>query len=284
MAFRPLDCSPRSPVLPLAWAFVIATGMVCGPAQPIAAEVLGDPLTHEYFLPESEEEADRGYAKYVMLLVLEGIGEETVKPESMPVLSRLVQEGAVTWSASGVQPAQQLPTMTSLLTGLPADKHGITWNTFDFIRGYPRPPTVFDYLDLSGGKDSAVFFMDEAMYQLARPEPYIDYQVCGLLKPECNPATVVGHIQEFFENVASGEGHGRAIAALPHLLVVHLPEARRIGAKAGWESKAYRQALGAVDQAIGAILDVYRNHKMLDRTAVFVTSLNLAGAAADGAN
>src|SRR5207249_4177304 len=80
------------------------------------------------------------------------------------------------------------------------------------------------YLDLSGGRDSAIFFMDESLYQLAKPEPYTDYQMCGPLKPECSPATVVQYIRDYFRKATSGHGYGHAILSLPHLLAVHLPE------------------------------------------------------------
>jgi len=211
--------------------------------------------------------------------VLEGIGQESLKGGSMPVLSRLIKEGSVTWSASAVKPPLRLPTMASLLTGMPVEKHGVTWDSFDFARGYPRPPTVFDYLDLSGGKDSAIFFMDESMYQLAKPEPYTDYQMCGPLKPECSPATLVSYIRQYFRKATSGDGYGHAILSLPHFLVVHLPEPSRAGLARGWNSRAYRDALRTVDSAIGSVLELYRELGLLKRTAVLVTALNGYGAA-----
>ncbi|HET8579596.1 MAG TPA: alkaline phosphatase [Nitrospiraceae bacterium] len=223
-------------------------------------------------------------AEHVILFVLEGIGQESLKGGSMPVLSRLVKEGSVTWSASAVKPALRLPTMASLLMGLPVEKHGVTWDSFDFARGYPRPPTVFDYLDLSGGKDSAIFFMDESMYQLAKPEPYTDYQMCGPLKPECNTATVVAYVRDYFRKATSGDGHGHAILALPHFLVLHLPEPSRAGLAHGWNSRTYRDALRTVDSAIGSVLDLYRELGLLKRTTVLVTALNGYGAAKAGAN
>jgi hypothetical protein len=229
-------------------------------------------------------------AEYVVLVVLEGVPQEALKAGPMPVFGRLVKEGSVTWSATGVTPALLLPTMASLLTGLPVEKHGITWNSFDFIRGYPRPPTVFDYLDLSGGKDSAIFFMEESLYQLAKPEPYTDYQMCGLLKPECSTNTVLGYIREYFRKATSGHGYGHAILSLPHFLVVHLPEPGRAGLAHGWTSKEYRAALRAVDAGMGAVLDIYKELGLIDRTAVFVTALNGAAGkeggkpSADGAD
>ena len=196
---------------------------------------------------------------------------------TMPTLSKLAKDGSVTWSAAGVTPALRLPTMASIITGVPVEKHGINWNTFEFSRGYPRAPSMFDYLDLSGGRDSAIFFMDESLYQLARPEPYTDYQMCGPLKPECGPERIVSYIQQYFRKATSGHGYGHAILSLPHLLVVHLPEAGRVGAARGWNSKEYRDALRAVDKAINSVLEIYKAQSLINRTTIFVTSLSAEG-------
>lgn len=230
----------------------------------------------------SQGQSDR--AEYVILVVFEGVDQSSLKGGPMPVFSRFVKEGSVTWSATAVTPPLRLPTMASLLTGMPVEKHGVTWDSFDFIRGYPRPPTVFDYLDLSGGRDSAIFFMDESLYQLAKPEPYTDYQMCGPLKPECSPATVVQYIRDYFRKATSGHGYGHAIFSLPHFLVVHLPEPGRAGLANGWGSRAYRDALRTVDRAVGSILDLYRELGILKQTTVIVTALSGAAspASSDG--
>ena len=215
---------------------------------------------------------------HVILFVLEGVDQPALKTGPMPVLGRLVKDGAVTWSAKTVVPTLRLPAMASLLTGLSVEKHGVTWNTFEFSRGYPRPPTLFDYLDLGGGRDSAIFFMDESLYQLAKPEPYTDYQMCGPLKPECSPARLVSYIRQYFQKASSGHGYGHAVLSLPHLLIVHLPDGGRAGAAHGWSSKDYHAALRSVDQAIGAVLEIFEEQGLLARTTVFVTSLSGAGA------
>ena len=215
--------------------------------------------------------------EHVILFVLEGLGQESLKTGSMPVLSSLVKDGSVTWSATAVAPARRLPTMASLVTGMPVAKHGITWNIFEFSRGYPRAPTVFDYLDLSGGRDSAIFYMDESLYQLAKPEPYTDYQMCGPLRAECSPDRLVGYVRDYFKKATSGSGYGHAIPALPHFLVVHLPAPGRVGEAQGWKSAAYKDALKAVDKAMGAVLDLYRDLGLIKRTTVFATSLSAVG-------
>jgi len=220
--------------------------------------------------------------EHVILFVLEGFGQDSLKGGTMPTMSKLIKDGSVTWSATGVKPALRLPTMASIITGVPVEKHGINWNSFEFSRGYPRAPSVFDYLDLSGGRDSAIFFMDESLYQLARPEPYTDYQMCGPLKPECSPDRIVSYIQQYFKKATSGHGYGHAILSLPHFLVVHLPEAGRVGASRGWSSKEYREALRTVDKAMNSVLEIYKSEGLIKRTTVFVTSLSAEGADASG--
>jgi predicted AlkP superfamily pyrophosphatase or phosphodiesterase len=122
----------------LATILMFLSAPALGPADLFAARGGGE-------IPPPTAETE-----HVILFVLEGIGQDSLKGGAMPVLSKLISDGSVTWSATSVKPALRLPLMASIITGVPADRHGITWNTFEFSRGYPRAPTVFDYLDLSG--------------------------------------------------------------------------------------------------------------------------------------
>jgi arylsulfatase A-like enzyme len=232
--------------------------------------------------PSQPRPTASGPAEHVVLFVMEGVTQDSLKTGPMPAVGRLAKEGAVTWSAA-VESSARLPMMASLITSLPVAKHGMTWNTFDFARGYPRPPTVFDYLDLSGGKDSAIFFMDESLYQLAKPAPYTDYQICGVLRPECNTQTIVRYIQDYFKKATSGHGYVHANQSVPHFLVVHLPEPGRVKETQGAASAGYRQALRSVDQAVGSVLDLYRELGLLPHTTVFVFSLDGLSVAQAGA-
>jgi hypothetical protein len=71
----------------------------------------------------SHETSTTSPTEYVILFVLEGFGQDSLKGGTMPTMSRLIKQGAVTWSATGVKPALRLPTMVSLITGMPVDKH-----------------------------------------------------------------------------------------------------------------------------------------------------------------
>ncbi|MCP9440301.1 MAG: alkaline phosphatase family protein [Nitrospira sp.] len=216
-------------------------------------------------------------AEHVILFVLEGFDRDSLKDGPMPNLDKLVKGGSVTWSAAGVTPSLRLPAMASLITGMPVEKHGITWNFFEMSRGYYRAPSLFDYLDVSGGRDSAIFYMDESLYQLAKPAPYTDHQLCGALRPECDSSKMISYIQQYLEKATSGHGYGHAALGVPHLLLIHLPEAGRAGVAHGWNSKEYKQALRAVDRAIRSVLDFFKHYGLSDRTVVVVTALSGKG-------
>jgi len=218
-------------------------------------------------------------ANHVLLFVLEGVNNETIQTDDMPVLKKWATEGATKLNAETVSPPLTVPAMATLLTGVPVAKHRVNqeWETYDFSRSFLRSPTLFDYLDLAGGVDTALFIMDERFYQLSRPEIYVDLQTCGKAKPQCNPATVVGHIEDYLKKVTSRGGHGFRLFAVPGLMVVHLPAPLDAAFKRGWDSRAYKKALASVDQAMGDVLELYRGHKVLDETMVIVTGLNGQG-------
>lgn len=213
---------------------------------------------------------------HIVLVVLEGISPDTIKSGAMPVLAQYAQDGAVQWSATSVSPPLTVPAMASLLTGLPINKHKVTpdWEDYDFARSFMRSPTVFDYMDLAGGNDSAVFFMDERLYQLSRPEIYVDSQMCGMAKPDCNPKTISIYIHDYLKKVTSEGGYGFRLISVPNLLLVHLPTASRTGQENGWHSEQYKKAVGEIDLAIKDIVKIYQEFGALDQTMFIVTGLN----------
>ncbi len=230
---------------------------------------------------------DAKQADHIVLVVLEGISPDTIKSGSMPRLAQFAQEGAVKWTATSVSPPLTVPAMASLLTGLPINKHRITpdWEDYDFARSFMRSPTVFDYMDLAGGRDSAVFFMDERLYQLSRPEIYVDAQMCGMAKPDCTPKTVSLYIEDYLKKVTSEGGHGFRLIEVPNLLLVHFPTASRSGKESGWNSDTYKKAVTEVDTAIEDIVKTYQEFGVLEETMFIVTGLNgipLSSSSANG--
>lgn len=215
-------------------------------------------------------------AEHIILVVLEGIKSSSIQHGATPNLAQLAKDGAVTWSARSITPPLTVPAMASLLTGLQVEKHRVTaaWETYDFARSFMRSPTVFDYMDLAGGKDTGVFLMDERLYQLVRPEIYVDSQVCGYTKPQCTPERASAYIKDFLNKVTSEKGYGFRLFGVPNLLLVHLPSAVKVGQKYGWDSEKYSASLLSIDTAVEQIIQTYKELGVLDKTMVIITGLN----------
>ena len=221
-------------------------------------------------------QASAAQAEHIILVVLEGIKPSAIQSGATPHLAKLAKEGSTTWTAQSITPPLTVSAMASLFTGLPVEKHRVTadWENYDFGRSFMRSPTVFDYMDLAGGADTGIFLMDERLYQLIRPEIYVDKQVCGYTKPQCTPETVSIYIQDFLKNVTSGKGSGFWLFGVPDLLVTHFPTAARIGQKYGWDSPKYSEAVTSIDNAIHQIIKNYQEIGALDGTMIIVTGLN----------
>ena len=79
-------------------------------------------------------------AEHVFIISLDGGKPAAIEQSQMPVLKRLVAEGAHTWTATTIYPSITLPAHTSMLTGVGPDKHHILWNGWVPSRGVVTCP------------------------------------------------------------------------------------------------------------------------------------------------
>ena len=77
-------------------------------------------------------------AEHVFIISLDGGKPAVIQQSRMPVLERLVAEGAHTWTANTIFPSTTLPGHTSMLTGVGPEKHHILWNSWVPTNGIVR--------------------------------------------------------------------------------------------------------------------------------------------------
>jgi len=63
-------------------------------------------------------------AEHVFIISIDGGKPAVIAKSRMPVLQKLVAEGAHTWAASTIFPSKTLPSHTSMLTGRYPHEHG----------------------------------------------------------------------------------------------------------------------------------------------------------------
>ncbi len=187
--------------------------------------------------------ADR-LTPHVVLVSVDGLRPDAIGTFETPTLQRLMREGAYTLTASTITPSKTLPSHTSMLTGLPPDRHGVLWNDVlsadaDLI----EVPTVFG-VARSHGYRTAAFFSKPKFQPLQQPGS-LDYsQAPGGWWGGWSQSRTLDDVEEHLA------------VARPNLLFVHFGDADRAGHSSGWMSRPYGNAVRRVDEAIARLLEV----------------------------
>jgi arylsulfatase A-like enzyme len=152
--------------------------------------------------------------------------------------------------------AVTLPSHTSMLTGVPPEKHRVDWND-DQPGRFPAWPTLFE-LARQAGYSTAM---------AAGKSKFHAFQEPGALDWSYVPGVNV---------VTDASVADTAVAYIalhrPEVLFVHLPGVDTAGHRYGWGSQEQLDAITVADASIGRVLDALRGQRLLDSTLVIVSS------------
>jgi predicted AlkP superfamily pyrophosphatase or phosphodiesterase len=177
-------------------------------------------------------------------------------------LKRMEEAGCWTMDAHTIVPSLTLPSHVSMVTGLLAAGHGVTWNSDRPEKGPLKVPTMFS-LAREAGLKVALIVGKTKLRLLAGPQG-----------PDC----------QVLEKGGPGDVAHRAIQALkdgnPDLLFVHFGAPDAAGHDFGWGDAAaghppspeYEAALCACDDATGQLLAALRADPRWARTLVILTA------------
>lgn len=245
----------------------------------------------------------QGRAEHVVLVSIDGL-----RPEfhldgrwPAPTLQRRAREGTHARAVRGVFPSVTFPSHATMVTGALPARHGILYNTpFE-----PAGPTGRWYWEASAIRSPALW---DALRAAGRSTAAVDWPVSvgapvtwnlpavWSLDPAADPiatlraAATPGLLDELEreaigrlsakwfnrEEAARDDRLGLAAAYLletkrPALLLVHLPIVDHVQHAEGRDGAGVPAALGAVDRALGNIVDAARRAGILERTAFVVT-------------
>lgn len=184
---------------------------------------------------------------HVVIVSIDGLRPDAIRKFGAPTLQRLMREGAYTLQAQTIMPSKTLPSHTSMLTGVDADQHGITWNTDETDEhGHVDVPTVFG-LAREAGYRTAAFFSKTKFHHLEVPSSldHVRSPHGGLLTGRFTWRRTVGMVEEYLESPAKA----------PNLMFVHIGEPDYAGHVYGWMSSIYGRAVRQADSAVAEIVD-----------------------------
>jgi len=176
----------------------------------------------------------------VVLISIDGLRPDAVAASGARNLQRMMREGAYTLRARTIVPSRTLPSHTSMLTGVPPEVHGITWN-FEQVgnTGTVKVPTVFDVAQGAGKTTAGFFGKAKFRHLLRRGAP--QFRVAPTASDLWAAPRMTQEVQDYLR-------HRR-----PNFVFVHLIDPDIAGHSVGWMSAPYRFAVRRADAAVARI-------------------------------
>lgn len=196
----------------------------------------------------------------VLLVSVDGLRPDVLLRANTPRLRGLMTRGSYTMWAETVPMAVTLPSHSSMLTGVPVEKHGVTWNDAQpaATRVYPRWPTLLE-LAHQAGYTTAMAAGKAKFSTFEKPGTLDTSFVAGI--DGIVPDSIVAAIAAQWIAVRA-----------PQVLFVHLPGVDVAGHRFGWGSPSQIDAVEAADRAIGRLLDALDRRDLLASTTILVTA------------
>jgi predicted AlkP superfamily pyrophosphatase or phosphodiesterase len=180
---------------------------------------------------------------HVVVISIDGLRPDAIEKYNAPTIQRLMREGRYSLTAQTISTSLTLPSHTSMLTGVGADVHGITWNSDKTKeKGYVPVPTIFG-LAHESGFSTAAFFSKTKFGALEVPAT-LDYARM--------PSSGINSI--FPQSRTVGFLHDYLSNANPNLVFVHLMEPDFVGHQFGWMGHMYGMAVREADLGVAHVL------------------------------
>jgi predicted AlkP superfamily pyrophosphatase or phosphodiesterase len=195
-------------------------------------------------------------ASRAVVISIDGLRPDVLMQSDAPVIHGLMASGSFTLRARTTETCVTLPSHVSMLTGVPPEEHGVTWNGDrpPANRRHPLKPTLFDVAHQAGLTTAMV--AGKLKFQALETPGALDWSRVRKTKDVMVADTAVRWIEEH----------------APQVMFVHLPGVDWSGHFWGWGSGAQRAAVATADRCVGRVLEALRARGVLDSTVVVVTS------------
>lgn len=191
---------------------------------------------------------------HVIIVSIDGLRPDAIPLTDAPNLRRLRQIAAWATQARTITRSYTLPSHTSMLTGVDADRHGLVHNNFSPRHGFTRVPSALYYAH-DAGFTTAMFVSKPKFRHIAIPG-----SVDVFSRPDyvCRPVmnAAVEHIRHTHQG----------------LTFIHLSEPDGAGHDRGWMTASYLRAIAAADVCIGTLLTAIDNRADRDRILLIISS------------
>jgi predicted AlkP superfamily pyrophosphatase or phosphodiesterase len=213
--------------------------------------------------------------EHVFIISIDGGKPEVIHQSKMPVLAKLVQQGACTWVAQTITPALTLPAHTSMVTGVLAEKHRITWNNWEPTKGVVGVPTVFAAAK-QAGLSTAMFVGKEKFRHFLQPntvdEFYYDRSNASVVMKSDSGDKVVKKEGNIFAKMVATKAAKYIIEKKPNLCFIHFTDPDTVGHEFGWGSREQIKAFADTDVALRIIQKAIAEAGLARKSVIIISA------------
>jgi predicted AlkP superfamily pyrophosphatase or phosphodiesterase len=195
-------------------------------------------------------------AAHVFIVSFDGGKPSVIADSTMPVLKKMVAEGACTWEAKTVVPSITLLAHASMVSGVGPAKHKITWNDWMPEKGLIPVPTIFS---------------------LVHPHGFTTALYAG--KPKFKHLNLPGSLDDFVLPLPKADAQAVAAAFAarlpllnPDLCLIHFADPDNAGHKYGWGSPEQKIAFAESDAALKVVMNAIKASGIEGTSVVILTA------------
>jgi hypothetical protein len=203
--------------------------------------------------PPPPQPAARPY-DHVVLLSIDGLRPDAIAMTDAPNLQALRRLGAFATESRTITRSYTLPSHTSMLTGVDADRHGLLHNNFSPRHGFTRAPTAL-YFAHDAGFTTAMFVSKPKFRHIAIPGSVDVFE-----RPDYACPRVARMASEHIARTREG------------LTFVHFSEPDGAGHERGWMTASYLRGVAAADRCLGALLTAIQARTDRDRVLLLISA------------
>ncbi|MEO6034092.1 MAG: alkaline phosphatase family protein [Verrucomicrobiota bacterium] len=214
-------------------------------------------------------------AKHVFIISIDGGKPDEILRSEMPVLKKLVKQGAHTWAANTITPSLTLPAHTSMLTGVGMARHKISWNNWTPSNGIVTVPTIFGAAKQEGFS-TAMFVGKEKFRHLLQPGTVDEFNMNRREEVVISKSDSGGEVKKkegnVFAKFVADEAASYILKNKPGLTFIHFTDADTIGHVSGWGSPEQRNAFADVDVALGVVMKAIRKAGIARESVIIISA------------
>jgi predicted AlkP superfamily pyrophosphatase or phosphodiesterase len=214
-------------------------------------------------------------AEHVFIISIDGGKPAVIQQSKMPVLKKLVKEGACTWDAQTIKPSITLPAHTSMLTGVPAEIHHISWNDWRPTNGIVGVPTIFAAAK-QAGLSTAMFVGKEKFRHLLQSntvdEFYYDKSNAVVVIKSDSGDKIYKKEGCIFAKMVATNAANYIVKNKPNLCFIHFTDPDTVGHEFGWGSPEQIKAFADVDAALGIVQKAIQQAGIARRSVIIITA------------